>query len=257
MSSSPLVSVVFTAHREGFLVAATLKSLARAIAAASERGVSVEVLVSLDRSDGITKSTVESLVGEQSVILENDFGDPALCRNRCVGTATGEYIAILDGDDLIGSNWLYAAVAAALIDQRDIVWHPEVNVVFGEAQHVFCHMDMEADGFDPLYLVATNPWTSLCFAKKKIFLDVPYPPCDFTGGIGHEDWAWNRFVVERGYLHKVVAGTGHAIRRRLHSYVRQATSANVIPAPTKLFRNVLDTRGRVELLRRPLRPFRT
>lgn len=256
MKSKPTVSVVLTAHREGFLASATMKSLARAISDAETQGISVETVVSLDRPDDITRSTINSWQRGDLLILEHNFGDPALCRNRCIEMASGEYVSILDADDLIGSNWLRCAVSAARVDPREIVWHPEINVVFGETPHVFGHLDMEVDAFDPLWLVATNPWTSLCFAKRSVFVETPYPACNFDRSIGHEDWAWNRFVVERGFVHKVVKGTGHAIRRKTNSYMKQASNANAIPAPTGLFRKILQQRKKITSFRRPLMPFR-
>jgi hypothetical protein len=252
MKTRSSITVVLTAHREGLLVVPTLKSLEKSIAVARDGGALVEVMVSLDKSDKITRAIFENWPEQNKKISQLEFGDPSLCRNHCVKISSGDYIAILDADDIIGQGWLFMAAVSAQSDARPIVWHPEVNIIFGETDHIFRHVDMEDPEFDILSMVAANPWTSLCFAQRDAFLRVPYTACDFGNGVGHEDWAWNRHVVEIGYLHKIVKGTGHAIRRKSLSYVKQASSANVLPAGTTLFRRQLGRRMAVSTDRAPI-----
>jgi len=243
MNHKPMVSVVLTAHREGMLLAATLKSLQRSIQDAQQDHYSIEVLISLDRADSITRDAAYNqshLVNCQ--IFENNFGDPGMSRNSCVEHASGEFITILDGDDMISRNWLRAAARAAVNDPRPIIWHPEANLVFGEETHMFHHRDMEQDDFDPLVLLICNPWTALAFARKQCFAALPYHQSRLADGFGHEDWSWNRDAIAAGYLHKIVRGTAHAIRRKAMSQLKLATLANALPAPTTLFRQELERR---------------
>ncbi len=248
-----MISVVVTTHREGLLLPATLKALQRTIDCAAALGFTSEVLISLDRPDDVTAEIVKSISERSYRVVENDFGDPGLCRNACVGLASGDFIAVLDGDDLFSSDWLGRAAQAAMFDRRAIIWHPEINIVFGEDNHLFVHQDMEDPDFDLLSLVAYNPWTALCFGRRDLFLDAPYVPINFRAGVGHEDWAWNRHCIELGYLHKVVIGTGHAIRRKAISQVKLAALAGAQPVPSSVFRDVLERRRQIADARAELR----
>jgi hypothetical protein len=155
---------------------------------------------------------------------------------------------------MIGSNWIELSIAAATSDPRNIVWHPEVNVVFGESDHIFCHVDMDDEDFDPLVLIAANYWTSLSFARREIFLQIPYPKSDLYRGVGHEDWGWNRLVIGCGYIHKIVKNTGHAIRRKPLSQVKMASATGALPLFTLHFRNQLEKRAALASARRSLGP---
>ena len=254
MTGTASVAVVLTAHREGLLAVPTLRSLDRALQVAAAANISVEVLISLDKADKLTRDICTSWKYPKVKILDFEFGDPARCRNQCIREAQSEFISILDADDLIGADWIAQATSSSRVERRKVIWHPEVNIVFGEESHIYCHPDMDDPEFDELLMVAYNPWTSLCFAPVDAFLAVPYPACDFQNGIGHEDWAWNRRVVEIGYMHKIVKGTGHAIRRKAISVVKQASASRVIPAPTSLFRLQLSRRFEDEQRRGVLRP---
>lgn len=261
MSARPVTSVVLTAHREGMLLSATLKSLHRAIQEAARDSHLIEVLISLDRPDALTRDVAmeqAGLVG--ATILENDYGDPGLSRNHCIAHAAGDFIAILDGDDLMSRNWLRAARQAAAADSRPVIWHTEANLIFGEEIHMFRHRDMEQDDVDPLTLLLCNPWTALCFARKQCFIDLPYQRSRPADGLGHEDWSWNRDAIAAGYVHKIVKGTAHAIRRKAMSQLKLATLANALPAPGMMYRAELERRlatrqpGLIERLRRPSPP---
>ncbi len=257
MIINPDISVVLTAHREGLLAVATLRSLDRAIAYAAKYGRSIEVLISLDKSENLTKDIIEIWAenkADYTQIFINNFGDPGMSRNHSIQNSRGKYIALLDADDMFGTNWLEHSIAAAKADPRNIIWHPEINVVFGESEHIFCHVDMESREFDAFAMIAVNPWTCLCFARREVFLQVPYSRSDFASGVGHEDWGWNRRVVEIGYMHKIVRGTGHAIRRKTVSQVKSASAAGTLPVPTLYFREQLEKRAMVAASRRLLGP---
>lgn len=248
MQQGPLakVSVVVAAHKEGLLLNATMKSIARSVTNARRNGIDVEVLLGLDRADMVTKAAAHLWKGDGVSIFEVDYGDPGTTRNYLIERSTSDFIAILDGDDLFCSWWLTAAAKAALADRRPIVWHPEVNVMFGELKYAFYHTDMEDPKFDLLSVMVCNPWTSLCFSRRDLFMMLPYSRCDFADGVGHEDWTWNRKAIELGYTHKVVIGTGHGIRRKEISQVRQAAASRSLPWSTDIGRKILDRRAQVD-----------
>jgi glycosyltransferase involved in cell wall biosynthesis len=232
MNKETSITVAITAHAEGLLLVPTMNSVQRAMSRLRP-SVEVEVLLCLDRSNQETKEVAGSY-SHWAKIHQVDFGDPGFSRNHLTKNATGEFVAILDGDDLFCSNWLERALNQAITDRRNIVWHPEVNVVFGELEYVFYHTDMESADYNAISPIFCNPWTSLCFAKRDLFLGIPYPGCDFRAGVGHEDWTWNRRVIEAGWLHKVVEGTGHGIRRKPTSQVKAASAARALPLPTTI-----------------------
>ncbi|UDF03381.1 glycosyltransferase family 2 protein [Asticcacaulis sp. AND118] len=233
------LSVIVNAHNEGLLLTPSLLSAARATAFARSAGYTVEVLVVLDRPGSLTREVAQGAAQLDMKLLEVDYGDLGRSRNAGVGAANSRYIAFLDGDDLWGETWLKMGLDAAIADSRPIVWHPEISVYFGARREIMTHPDMEAEDFDTLSLVAANPWTALCLTQTSLLRQVPYPETDLANRIGFEDWGWHRLGIEAGMIHKVVKGTGHAIRVKLSSLGKSANAAGAIPSPTALFRQSL------------------
>jgi hypothetical protein len=79
----------------------------------------------------------------------------------------------------------------------------------------------------------------LSAARRSFLIDTPFPERE---GVGFEDWDWNIAAIERGALHKVVAGTGHVIRQRRRSRVKLASATGLGLGRTGLFRNMLESR---------------
>ncbi|MDE3177491.1 MAG: glycosyltransferase family 2 protein [Pseudomonadota bacterium] len=208
------VSVVVTLHREGRIAVAALRSAAAAIAAAPE--LNCEILVVIDRGDEAAARAVARF-GDAARVEHVDFGDPALARNFGVAQARGAHIAFLDGDDLMGENWL--AVAARQLRQRegrDVVVHPRLNYVFGRdaAPIAWLHPDMETDCLDMTLLRAGNFWTSATFARADLHRRFPFAANALEAGFGHEDWTFNLATVRAGVTHVAPEGTVHFVRRK-------------------------------------------
>ncbi len=234
------LSVVITAHREGLLLTPALRSASRAIAhLRAHTAWEAEAIVVLDKPDEPTMAAAQAWDEANVQRLRVDNGDPGTSRNDAVRLSSGELVAFLDGDDLWGANWLTETVRAQEFESRNVVWHPEVCVYFGLEPHVFRHIDMESREFDPLSLALVNCWTALSAARRQFLIDTPFAE---TKGVGFEDWDWNIAAIEQGALHKVVAGTGHAIRQRRRSRVKQASAAGLGLGKTTLFRNMLESR---------------
>ena len=219
----------------------SLRSAERAAGVAAAAGFSIDILAVLDRPDAITREVFENWKYPALRIMEVDYGDLGLSRNAGAKEATGDYIAFLDADDLWGETWLQQGLKAAVDDDRDIVWHPQLSIYFGSKRNIFLHIDMESAEFEMHALAAANYWTALCLAKRNIFLETPYPKPDIASGLGFEDWSWNRQTIEAGIIHKTVPNTGHLIRAKPVSLSQRTASAGAIAHPTQLFRKLLKT----------------
>ncbi|MDM0045147.1 glycosyltransferase family A protein [Variovorax dokdonensis] len=246
------VTAVVTAHREGLLLKPALDSVELCVKDAECKGISVQTVISLDRPNELTCSIAERYCNSHSnvSIIFPDAGDLGISRNVAVEAAAGNYVAFLDGDDLWGGNWLSTAFTTAETERRALVLHPEVNVYFGRHNHVFLHVDMEANHFNIAGLAITNYWTSLCFAPKKLLVQCPYPASNLKQQIGFEDWGWNLSVLSAGVIHKVVPGTGHAIRmKRNASLLSETSSAGCMPRSSDFFVKTLQNMSRRPLSR--------
>jgi len=207
------ISCVLALHSEGLIAHKTIRSLNRAVRCAEEFGLSVEIVFALDRATPETKHYVEisPVINPKSKIISADFGDLGLTRNLGIQHADGEYVAIFDGDDLTSENWLVHAYEINRANRRYVI-HPEISVVFDQKTLVMYHPDQRARDFDEANLIIENYWTSLCFAARKTFLEIPYVSTPKSSGFGYEDWHWNCEVMARGFIHTIALGTAHFIR---------------------------------------------
>lgn len=238
------ITAIINGHNEGLLAHSSLKSLAESVRQAQTRGLTVEVHAILDRPDTLTVEVFESYAKHFPVqVTVVDYADSGLSRNAGVQAATGKWIAFLDADDIWGSNWLWAAHQSAEQDTRTVIWHPEVNVYLGSVPHLFLHVDMDGENYDPTFLAYTNYWTALCFVERDIVANIPYSRTQMDRQIGHEDWSWNMETIAHGVIHKVVPNTAHIIRVKHASVVKKATAAGCFPRPSNMFRQMLAGRS--------------
>lgn len=209
------VTCVVNCHKESFLLNATFKCVERATKYAEICGLKIETIIAQDNSDDDTKDIVKRYVKSNKNwnLLAVSNGDLASSRNDAVKMAKGKYTAFVDGDDLWCESWLLDCYMLAESRNDIVILHPEYNVYFGGYQHVFKHVDMESDRFEKDYLYYTNYWTALSFSKTTLYRDYPYRRNTITDGFGYEDWTWNYETLGQGYLHKIVPGTAHYIRR--------------------------------------------
>lgn len=247
------ITAVINGHGEGLLAHASLRSLARCASVAREHGHSVELLAVLDRPSALTLEVFESFARTcpELRIEVVQHGDLGYARNSAVAFANGQHVAFLDADDIWGESWLVQTLAAARADRRNIVWHPEINVYFGVAPHLFLHMDMEDERFRVATLAHTNTWTSLCFSSTEFLRQVPYTGTHLKENIGYEDWSFNIDVIRKGGIHKIVPGTTHAIRTRHTSLVKATSAAGCIPRPSGFLRDVLRRRAEAGTIQSP------
>ncbi len=226
-----LLTVGMTAHREGRLALFTLASIEQALASFDVD--EVELIVTLDRADARTREVVTEGVAKiaaASRIVELDVGDLGAARNTIVDLAHGRAVAFVDADDLIGQTWLRSAVDLFEKSEESAVFHPEYNVMFGDAEtYVFPHVGTGSLFFDIADLFEANPWTALCLAPRTLLQTHPYRTTSTDGLYGYEDWSWHIDLMRHGYQHIVVPGTVHAIRRRFDSLQEQLKWRHCVP----------------------------
>lgn len=211
------ISVVLTGHREGVLAGVTAHSARNAIAAAAAAGLTVEIVLVLDRASPATEAVFEKAFEELPLqVLRTDEGDPGQARNQGVLAARGVFACFLDGDDLWSENWLTEAYGLVM-SRPEAVAHSACNMVFGNERSLWWHIDSEGAFFDPDYLSWANYWDAMSFARTELYRSFPFRKNDLKLGFGHEDWHWNAVTIDAGHPHKPVPGTMHFKRRRTGS----------------------------------------
>jgi glycosyltransferase involved in cell wall biosynthesis len=233
------ISAVVTFHKEGLLANASLGSVALASAYAQRNGLRTEVIAIMDNPDEATREYLTSRAG-LDMLLESSHGDPSLARNQAIQSARGEWVALLDGDDLWGANWLAAAHAVATGETRPIVLHPHTTFYFGQRRYIYVHPDMDDEDFDLLGLSMANYWTTLSFARRTTYTSIPFPQRDLKRQVGFEDWGWNLQTIADGFVHKRVPDSMHAVRVKDESVGGLDVAKKAFPAWSNLFRTMLE-----------------
>ena len=214
------LSVIITAHKEGNLLYATAQSALDAILRLKASfEVSISVLIYLDNANETTKSSAIDLCDiHDFFLIEGNNGDPGLARMDAIRKSEGDYIALLDGDDLWSDNWLLKCWEHISTNHNNnAVLHPEYNLIFGAHNQLVRQGDVESSFFDESFLRITNYWDALCFCKRKIFVDNPYKDNDLTAGFAHEDYLWMCETLSKGIQHILIKDAVHFKRRRAGS----------------------------------------
>jgi glycosyltransferase involved in cell wall biosynthesis len=230
----PDISVIVTAHREGAIAAATLRSCRDGIAEAERIGLGIETIAVLDRADDATRAVFAGLAAEGRMIAETDFGDQGLARNAGVRHARGTAVAFLDADDLWSRNWLTAAWAMFAAAGPTAIVHPEFDLFFGGSRDILVNVDQTDPSFDPEFLRFGNYWDALCLAPREAYARFPFSARDIEAGFAYEDWHWNCETLAAGFVHRVALGTIHFKRRRAGSQTLEAGSRRALPRRTAL-----------------------
>jgi len=209
------VSCIVVCHDESLLLVPTLKSVQASVDFARANGLNVDIHVVLDKADSVTSNIARSNIEKKCRFHDVDYGDLALSRNHGIREAKGDYISLIDGDDLWCESWVLDSYLTAASENRKCIYHPEYNFIFGNSEeHIFMHVDMEDSDFEFSALFRTNYWTALSFGKKQLYLELPFEVNRLSEGFGYEDWTWNYKIIGMGVIHKVVRGTSHYIRRK-------------------------------------------
>ena len=228
-------SLIINGHREGPLLATAFASVEEAASPLVVRGIPVELILCLDRSDKYTLEVAKILRQRARWplrLLRLDHGDLALARNSAVRAARQPWLAFLDGDDLWAANWLEAALALLQREETPerLILHPRYNIYFPEPGILVSPNQEELK--DPLgVLLADNLWTALSLAHRQVYRRYPYKPNRLNEGFGYEDWNWNLRTVAAGLQHRGVPNTCHFLRRQPQSLGQRSQALGVLVTP--------------------------
>ncbi|MFC4352552.1 glycosyltransferase [Fodinicurvata halophila] len=220
------ISAILCGHREGRVSVASLRSFDTAIAAARNRGLTVQPVLVLDRPDTITEKVFAAHSTSTTLWIEVDVGDQGKARNEAIKQAAGKHVAILDGDDLWQESWLWRAYNfLAQFNNKSVIAHPEYNYFFEGQATIFRHIDQESEDFNIDLLRVTNYWDALAMAPRSVHINYPYADRDMENGWAYEDWQWNIETLINGIVHKVVPNTVLFKRRQKNSQTIRASSS--------------------------------
>lgn len=238
--SSPIVSVIITAHAEGILTHRTLSSVRYAIAELARRD-DAEIILHLDNPTSATSEYIET--NKQTLkdvrIFINHFGDLGASRNFAIQQSVGEYVATIDADDIMSRRWLVDAIALLKSQQKTTIAHSEYTVEFeGVDSLVVKHGEIDYDT-DTLLSVFSNRWNSVIVAPRELLVNNPYTPN--SSGFGYEDWNLNCRLIHSRVQNLLVPETAIFVRRKQTNseWARQIQSMSVLRAnPLLAFDNI-------------------
>ncbi|MEF2155275.1 glycosyltransferase family A protein [Luteimonas sp. FXH3W] len=244
------VSVVVTFHNEGVLAHTALTSICQSSLRAIAAGVRVEVILVLDRADSLTVSSVlnHPKMGGGEVLLHVSNGDLALSRHSGIDVARGEFICIVDGDDLISRDYVLRHFLESQKHGENVALHPEIVVSFGMYNAFSWQVDQGGEYFDKPSLLVVNPWISAVFARKTLFESIPQVEINTVKtGFGFEDWCWNCETIAAGIEHRLAWGTVYMYRRKFSGSMNENSRiAKAIVPPNSLFKSSLLDLKRTE-----------
>jgi len=212
-----LICAVVTFHRERELVVPTLHAIERMRRFAEATGLDVQLVMTLDGGDQQTEMAIMShpALRPVDVLHRVELFDLSLCRNHAVARANGEFIAILDGDDLFSENWLAVAVETIRQHGPSTIVHPHLMIAFGTWQAYWEQIDQTDPRFLPETLISFNHWNACAVARRDVFVRCPYVYARVgETGFGFEDWHWNCETIASGFVHRLGPRTFRLERRK-------------------------------------------
>ena len=209
------IAAVVNLHTEGETALPSIISAWRAVEAARSHGIDAHLVLVADSPDLPTVRVVERWRARGAAIVSTDVGDLGAARNVAADAVDSTWLAFLDADDLWGEAWLVEAHAMATdgTAKENDVFHPAVNIIFGDHHSLLHHIDSDGPDFRWSRFHLHNAWTALSFVRRDHLLALPYPNNDLANGFGFEDWSWNMAVLDSGGRHRVVRNTCHFIKR--------------------------------------------
>ena len=119
-NSRPVVSIIIPAYNAHLYIGATLES------AVNQTFRSFEIIVVDDGSTDDTQAIAQNFCDRGVTVISQSNAGPAAARNRALSIARGEYVALLDADDLWEPDYLQTMVGF-------LNSHPEVSIAFSDS----------------------------------------------------------------------------------------------------------------------------
>lgn len=232
------ISLIITFHGEGILAQMTLNSIERCRLFAEKHGITCEYIWVMDNIDNETKRVLYNYPIDENLVtkIEVSHGDAGDSRNSGIKLASGNAVAIFDGDDYFSENWIERAFHFLNIYGSKTILHPEYIVSFGKELIYGRQIDQLEQSFQINGLFMHNFWTDWCVARKEVYLEIPYVATNVKKtGFAYEDWHWNCETIAAGFIHKLVPQTVGFYRRREDSRLAQEVGHGGIMAPSRIF----------------------
>lgn len=223
------LTVVVTAHNEGLVAHKTMRGVLAGLVKIENAGFSWEIVVNIDNGDMETVNYFKRYKGDARVrVFENSFGDTAPSRNFAIKKARGEFVAVIDGDDLVSDNWMPTALKMLKETDEKMIVHPEAVLTFGvDLKNNVLTMQKPSYEIekDRLVLLGENRWCATLMTSKVILQKFPYRL--MGAGYGHEDYVFDVETVGAGVLHQIAPGTVLFYRRSNKSRLSTSTRGHV------------------------------
>lgn len=236
------ISIIMTFHNEGLLANYALTGMSRLRKMSDLAGLSTELICVLDNIDADTRDIVinHSCMRSADIVEEVANGDLAASRNSGTARASGDFIAIVDGDDYYSDDWFIKAhMEMTKNRQAKLICHPEWVVSFGESHSLYKVLDQRNTEYPLPSLLKHHPWISCSFGVRETYEKFPYRLV-YHGrtGFAYEDWHWNLELLSYGYMHITAADTALYYRRKKNSMLVTHNSSRGIIRPTHFFDRV-------------------
>lgn len=203
------LSIIITAHHEGEIIERAIKSLFVAAKRLKKIDIEYNFLVNVDKGDEETIKSLKKYENRKDFsIFRTEFGDPGLARNSIIKIATGEYVALMDADDMISENWLEVAMKRILVEHGEVLIHPEAELRFDRTKILSLNLRVDSKKdfwLNSLSLFGGNKWCSIVLGKKEIFLKNKYS--ESVHGFGYEDYYFNCITTGKKIRHLVAPQT--------------------------------------------------
>jgi len=231
------VALIVNVHRARPYLARTTLSIEEAALFAQAEGVRIQLVLVLDRpdvstSDWVSRYDWSAFDGHEIITVDHGSLGPA--RNDGLRAARGEFVMLLDDDDLISFNSIVECLRTARKEGSRCIVIPQYVVNFGPGSLLAKYSG--SDDISPLALISDHPYVSRIFAHSSIrdalsFADVPR-----GGAYAFEDWHFNATACALGYRFRTACDTILFYRLRSDGLSRLARieSLNQIP-PSPLF----------------------
>ena len=211
------LTLAIIAHDETAVCGPTMRAAELAVDAARAAGHTVQAIVALDNPTDETRAYFGQRRFDRWERRSFDPGGCSRIRNELASESEGRYLAFLGADDLVGENWLAAAITELgrrASSGEMVIVHPELRGTFDREQSVTANVDQDSPLFVWHQLYVRNCFDPVCVAPREAFVAVPDRPDDRESALAFEDWYFAVETMSRGWRHVVVPDTIAFGRRR-------------------------------------------